>query len=155
MTLEFVLHEIELHVCIILKQRCSEMLFVINVLPPKYSVYTSVLACVAFRNNPVPFSPEPCWSLPVVGSRCVPVSIWRCELARLMGPWVNETEEDKAAFMAYTCSGLHTYSLRESFRLLISHQGISAHLIPPGIHHSRLTSGKVACVDGQSTFDQT
>lgn len=65
-------------------------------------------------------------------------------------------QEDKAAFMAYACSRQHTYSLRGSFRLLISHQGILAHLIPPGIYFSRQEAGgKAACVDGQSTFDQT
>lgn len=84
------------------------------------------------------------------------ISTWRCEAASLMALRVNETEKDKAAFMGYACSRLHTYSLRGSFRLLISHQGISAHLIPPGIYFSRHeVNGKAACVDGQSTFDQT
>lgn len=70
----------------------------------------------------------------------------------LPGKWPSGLmkQEDKAAFR------LHTYSLRGSFRLLISHQGIWAHLIPPGIYFSRQeASGKAACADAQSTFDQT
>lgn len=67
---------------------------------------------------------------------CVPFGTRRCEPARLMAQWVNE-REDKAAFMAYACSLLHTYSLRGSFHHLISHWGISVHLIPPGIYFSR------------------
>lgn len=51
------------------------------------------------------------------------ISTWRCEPARLMAQWVNETVEDKAAFMAYARSRLHTYSLRGSFHLLISPSG--------------------------------
>lgn len=52
-------------------------------------------------------------------------------------------------------SRLHTCFLNGSFRLLISHQGISAHIIPLGISFSRQeANGKAACVYGQSTFEK-
>ena len=85
----------------------------------------------------------------------VPISTCSCEPA----PWtvllVNETTEDKAAFMDYACSRLYTYSLRGSFCLCISYRGILAHLIPPGMYLSmQKARRKGACVDSQSTFDQ-
>lgn len=125
-----------------------------------YFAFASKILCVymqvLLRNKPVTLSLQLCRTFPASFRSRVLISTWKCEPARLMALWVNKTEEDKAAFMAYACSRLHTYSLKGSFHLLISHQGISARLIPLGIYFSRQeASGKPACVDGQSTFDQT
>lgn len=84
------------------------------------------------------------------------MSIQRYKCAQPPALKASETGEDKAAFMTYVCSGLHTCSLRGSIYLLITHHGISAHIILPGIYLiSQEAGGEEAFVDVQSTFDQT
>lgn len=56
---------------------------------------------------------QQCWSCPAPFSSHVRLCTWKCEADRLMGPRADITQEDKALFLAYACSGLPHDSLQK------------------------------------------
>lgn len=129
-----------------------------NIHPPTlchpYTVSTVYLhSCVALRKKSGRLSYHWSYCQLQLLTPYLHLELWACQ-TKWPCEWMKQ--EDKAAFMAYACSRPLALSLRGSFRLLISHQGISAHLIPLGIYLSRREASiEAACVDGPSTFDQS